>query len=69
MPDYEKLYHIMSQATAQAMQTLAEAHWKCEELSLDARGRAELGRISGGKDSGLGDSGKEPDGDKTSPEG
>ena len=40
MPDYETMYQIMSHAAAQAMQLLAEAHWKCEELCLSERGEA-----------------------------
>ena len=38
MPDYETMYQIMSHAAAQAMQLLADAHWRCEELYLSERG-------------------------------
>lgn len=38
--DYEKLYHIMMNASEDAMRILIEAQRKCEELYLEA-GEAE----------------------------
>ena len=35
-PDYQKMYHIMFNATEQAINLLIEAQQKCEDLFVEA---------------------------------